>query len=303
MAHIDPVLHVWGWEVPVYLFLGGLVAGVLFFSALFYLRGKADEMKTSTSFLPLFAPVLLGLGLFALFLDLEYKTHVLRFYTAFKIESPMSWGSWTLAAVFPLSSVWAVIQADRLYPQHIDKVKILRKFTEIAKKFARPTAYLVIIFSVLLGMYTGILLSAFNARPLWNTAILGPLFLVSGLSTGVALSLSISKSDREKKVLSRIDLSAIGIEVFLIIHLFMGLLASTQVHIDAAQLFLGGEFTAIFWILVFGIGLLLPGALEFLEIRGKRIPAKIPAFMVIFGGLMLRIVFVEAGQVSTWIPY
>ena len=28
-AHINPALHIWGWEIPVYLFLGGLVAGIM----------------------------------------------------------------------------------------------------------------------------------------------------------------------------------------------------------------------------------------------------------------------------------
>ena len=26
---VDPVLSVWGWEIPVYLFVGGLVAGMM----------------------------------------------------------------------------------------------------------------------------------------------------------------------------------------------------------------------------------------------------------------------------------
>ena len=34
---IDPYLHVWGWEIPVYLFLGGLVAGLLILSGIFFL--------------------------------------------------------------------------------------------------------------------------------------------------------------------------------------------------------------------------------------------------------------------------
>ena len=38
-----------------------------------------------------------------------------------------------------------------------------------------------------LGIYTGILLNTMVARPLWNSAILGPLFLFSGLSAGAAL--------------------------------------------------------------------------------------------------------------------
>ena len=28
---VDPFLHVWGWEIPVYLFLGGLAAGLLIY--------------------------------------------------------------------------------------------------------------------------------------------------------------------------------------------------------------------------------------------------------------------------------
>jgi hypothetical protein len=30
-AGADPVLHIWGWEVSGYLFLGGLTTGILFF--------------------------------------------------------------------------------------------------------------------------------------------------------------------------------------------------------------------------------------------------------------------------------
>ena len=37
-------------------------------------------------------------------------------------------------------------------------------------------------------IYTGILLSSLGARPLWASGILGPLFLVSGLSTAAAFA-------------------------------------------------------------------------------------------------------------------
>ena len=63
----------------------------------------------------------------------------------------------------------------------------------------------------------------------------------------------------------------IGIELFLIIHLFMGFLASTQVHIDAAMLFLGGEYTAVFWIFVVGLGLILPLFIEIMESNGLHV--------------------------------
>ena len=44
-----------------------------------------------------------------------------------------------------------------------------------------------IVLGVGLGIYTGILLNTMVARPLWNSAILGPLFLFSGLSAGAAM--------------------------------------------------------------------------------------------------------------------
>ena len=300
MHLIDPHLSIWGWEIPVYLFLGGLVSGILFFSALFYLRGKGDEFPTITYRGPLFAPFLLAIGLFVLFLDLEYKLHVYRFYTNIRLQSPMSWGSWTLAVIFPLSIIWALLHLNKVFPNWQMPFAWITKTLNLFRKYARTLAWVLIIYASLLGMYTGILLSAFNARPFWNTAILGPLFLVSGFSTGLALNLLLSKNAREIHLLSRIDVMAIGVEIFLIIHMFMGFLASTEIHIQAARLFLGGPYTAEFWIFVVGLGLIFPGLLEILEVNGKSIPSKIPALFILAGGLLLRFIIVEAGQFSQW---
>jgi formate-dependent nitrite reductase membrane component NrfD len=120
------------------------------------------------------------------------------------------------------------------------------------------------------------------------------------MSTGLALNLLLSRSVKEKHSLGRIDVMAISVELFLIIHLFMGFLASTQVHIDAARLFLGGPYTAGFWIFVVALGLILPAVIEFLEMRGKVLTTRIPALLVLFGGLLLRFIIVEAGQASQW---
>lgn len=159
----------------------------------------------------------------------------------------------------------------------------------------------MVIYSVILGIYTGILLSAFNARPLWNSSILGPLFLVSGFSTAAGTIMWMSKDKEERKIMSRIDLMLIGIELFLIIHLFMGFLASTAVQIDAAHLFLGGSFTVSFWVFVVILGIILPGILETLEVWGYHIPVAVPAVLILFGGLMFRIIIVEAGQITRYL--
>ena len=56
-----------------------------------------------------------------------------------------------------------------------------------ARAWLRALAWANIVLGVALGIYTGILLNTMVARPLWNSAILGPLFLFSGLSAGAAM--------------------------------------------------------------------------------------------------------------------
>lgn len=297
---IDPHLNIWHWQIPTYLFLGGLAAGILFFAALFYLQGKEEKYRTAVRVAPLIVPILLVLGLFALLLDLKHKLYFWQLYTTIRLESPMSWGAWTLMVVTPLSFIWAAIHLRDVFPKWDWKYQWLKDLEAFFIRYKRPMAWVIVIFSVILGVYTGILLSAFNARPLWNTSILGPLFLVSGFSTGAAAIILFSKNHEERKTFAKIDLLLIAVELFLIIHLFMGFLASTQVQIDAANLFLGGPYTAPFWILVVTMGLVVPTLLEVLELLKYRIPVYIPAILVIFGGLMLRFIIVYAGQVSRW---
>jgi formate-dependent nitrite reductase membrane component NrfD len=298
---IDPYLNIWHWQIPLYLFLGGLAAGIMFFAGLFLIMGKEKEMETTVKWATFLVPVALVLGLFALFLDLKHQLYFWRLYTTVRIESPMSWGAWTLMFITPLSFIWVATYMKEAIPGWHWRLNILEKAEALAIKYRKVMAWLMMMLAIVLGVYTGILLSAFNARPLWNTSILGPLFLVSGLSTGLAAIMWMSKSHYERKVLSKIDIVLIGIELFLIVHLFMGFLAATEVQIEAAQLFLGGQFTTTFWVFVVILGLIFPALLEILELVGYKIPIWIPALMILFGGLVFRFVMVEAGQITRFL--
>ena len=301
IPHIDPVLELWHWPIPAYLFLGGLAAGILFFAALYYLMGKENTYSTAVKKAPILAPFLLMLGLFFLFLDLKHKMYFWQLYTTIKLMSPMSWGAWTLLIITPLSILWSGSYIKEIIPNCDWKFKILYRIEELAIKYRKNMAWAIVVLSIILGIYTGILLSAFNARPLWNTSVLGLLFLASGLSTGAATIMWMSKDPIERKLFSRIDILLIIIEIFLIVHMFMGFLASTEVQINSAHLFLGGEFTAAFWVLVMGLGLLIPLTLEIMEARGIHIPVYIPAALVLIGGVIFRFIMVEAGQVTRYL--
>ena len=298
---IDPFLHIWHWHIPVYLFLGGLAAGIMFFAALYTIMGREKEMPTAVKWATFVVPVALVLGLMALFFDLKHQLFFWRLYTTVRIESPMSWGAWVLMFITPLSMLWAASYIKEAIPTWEWKYKFMDQIMDLVDKYRKALAWAMLALAVILGIYTGILLSAFNARPLWNTSLLGLLFLVSGMSTGAAVIMWMSKDHRERKIMSMIDLVLIIVEMFFITHLFMGFMASTAVQIEAAELFLGGEFTVSFWVFVVILGLIFPAILEILELRGYKIPVAVPALLILFGGLAFRIIMVEAGQITRYL--
>jgi len=326
---IDPVLNVWHWEIPIYLFLGGLSAGLLFFAALYTIMDKEDKYKTAVKVAPIIAPIAIALGLIALMLDLKHPLYSWQLYTTIRMGSPMSWGAWTLMAVMPLSVAWVAIYIDQVFPQIGRTPKPIMKVMnlvvrlkdtddgtginwEYSYKWLRSLknwvyanrvtmAWILLPLAIILGVYTGILLSAFNARPLWNTSLLGPLFLVSGISTAAASIMWLTNDQEERTLFSRIDLILIIVELFFIVHLFMGFLAGPAVQIEAAELFLGGHFTAPFWGLVVVLGLIVPAILEALELKGFHIPVAVPAALILLGGAIFRFIMVEAGQITRWL--
>jgi formate-dependent nitrite reductase membrane component NrfD len=298
---IDPVLHVWGWEIPVYLFLGGMAAGTMILSALLGMR--RGERSPAARWLAFAAPVLISVGMGALFLDLAHKLFVWRFYLALRWTSPMSWGAWILVVAYPVTLLFGLSALSE--PQFEGVMSRCRfpavgRFLRRARTFAlarsRPLAWWNLGTGVALGVYTGILLSTLGARALWSSALLGPLFLVSGLSTGAAFLMLFRVTDEERHFLVRWDVLAIGLELALIVLFLVGLASSDAAGRQAAGLLLGGPWTAPFWTLVVIVGLLVPALLETLESKlHYRVTAMAP-LLVLTGGFALRWIFVAAGQ-------
>ena len=194
-------------------------------------------------------------------------------------------------------------------------------------RLIRLLAWLNIVLGVALGIYTGILLSTMVARPLWNVSILGPLFLVSGLSAGAALLHLMSAvlpprrpapqgmiggaigalvqplgaqppEKRTADSLIRADIGLLAVELLMLGLLLIGLVTATASHAAAFELLMSGRFAVAFWGVLVVLGIVVPLLLQGLEL-GHRIPHTIvPALLVLVGGYTLRWLMVNAGQVS-----
>ncbi len=301
IPNIDPVLHVWHWPISVDVFFGGIAAGLLFFAALFYLLGKEKEMPSAIKYAPFMAPVGISIALICLFYDLTHKLYFWRLYLTFRLESPMSFGSWVLMFITPLSFLWAFSYVREVFP----KVKFNNEILVVIEKFAianrRIMAILMIPLSISLGVYTGILLSAFNARPLWNNAILGPLFLTSGLTTAAAVVIYFAKNAFERQLFNKILLLLIVVQSFFLAHMILGYFAGTEIQLEAVQLLFEGKFGIMFVGFVLILGLLVPFILELFTYQGVKIPVIIPVILILLGGLIFRFVMVDAGQMSRYL--
>lgn len=301
IPNIDPVLHIWHFPISLYLFLGGMAAGIIFFASLFTIMRKEKDFPTTVKGAMLVAVIAISVGLMALMYDLTHMFYAWQLYTTIRIESPMSWGAWILLIVSILSFLWVFSYSNEMFPKWDWKFDFIKKFQAYVIENRRTIAMILLPLSVILGIYTGILLSAFNARPLWNNPILGPLFLTSGMSTGAAAIILFSKNHYEKHLMTKIDLALIILELGLIIHLLMGMAAGSAVQIEAMQVLINGEFTVMFFVFVVILGLIFPAMLEGIELMGFKIPSFVPALLILMGGLIFRMVMVEAGQLTRYL--
>jgi protein NrfD len=281
------------------------VAGLMILMGLRLLRKSDEEPSKALSLMPWMAPIAISAGMFFLWLDLEHPLNAWRFYLTFKLTSPMSWGAWILLGVYPASILMAWVTTPEKFKapfkEKLDRFTLFHTVEEWAEGNTPLLAKLNILMGASLGIYTGVLLGTMASRPLWNSALLGPLFLVSGLSTGAAFMLLFGLTDNERKSLGRADMALIAIELALLGLWMMGLATGGSSSQGALAVILGGPYTAAFWTLVVALGLLTPLVGEWLEYRHGAVPGKGAAILVLLGGFALRWILVFAGQATGWV--
>lgn len=229
--------EIWGWLIVIYLFLGGLGAGAFVFSVLAKrgLLGKVSQGFISRGFS--LAPWLLGVGTFLLVLDLATFNpfKIIRLLT--EPTSMMSIGTWLLGAFLVLSVLYL-------------------------RDFGRKHENLLEIAGLVLGFgvmgYTGLLLYVLKAIPLWNSAFLPILFVLSALSTGLALNLTAQlKSGFITPKLKALAAYLAAAELVVAV-LWLASVASTNAGWVSLGIITSGSLAFAFYIGFVGLGLLVP---------------------------------------------
>jgi len=314
-----PYLEVWDWRIIIYLFLGGLSAGMLVMCSIANLRIPKTDVEELAQCVraPFVAFISLIIGAIFIFLDLGKPIHSMWLYLTFQPLSLMSWGSWGVPVVLITNALYilAVIPKDK---RHLLKFNSLIKLAEMAAIRMRSIAKLNFVLGVFLGIYTGVLLSSFAAIPLWNNATLPILFLTSALSSGAAMVVIIANKSEIKFLFTKIDIWLIVAELIVILLFFYGLYTSTAPYKRAIQPFfsLTSEHF-IFTIALISIFLLLPLALriklgELKEFEGgfhgeftkaQIFRMNFAASLVLAGTFILRAAIVYAGQLTKLSAY
>lgn len=275
----------WYWWIILYFFFGGIAGGAFLMAAIADFAGDRESRAVVRAGYLLAAPLaaLCG-GLLTIDLGQPLRFwHMLVNVTtdqpAFKYWSPMSYGSWILSG-FGLCSGLAFLLA----------LGELRRIEPAGGLVRKVVGALGAIFALLFVSYTGVLLNATNQRVWGDNTLLGALFAVSGISTGIAaiilvLSLSRGRDAGAIARLERADLLAVALELAILVALLVVLAVA-----GSAGVLIGGRLGLLFWAGVFVAGLLLPLALY---LRPRLLGALTPltaATLALLGGFILRVV-------------
>jgi len=271
---------VWPWPIAVYLFLAGLSAGAAMTSLMVkWIRGNNtppwDGLIKAGALL---APITICVGLALLIFDLTRPLHFWKLLINYNFESVMTLGVLGLFVYTPLTFVYAAIKFKPWLFETGPFSGLLKPFRAIFDKIGDNPAWLerlLFFFAVVIGIYTGFLLSAMNSYPLFNTPLLPILFLASGLSSGIAAAILFGllffHSDVNKenaKYLLELDLRVVPMEMLLLFALFVGMYyQGGDKAIVAFQALTTGVWAWVFWGGVVGVGLLAPVAIALTALK------------------------------------
>jgi protein NrfD len=253
----------WGLWVGFYDYLVWLEVGsLLVFTTLVYLVGfrRLAAMKPIVLFTGF---VVLIMALFLVFLDLG---HPLRFWHVMAypdFSSMITWMVW-------LHSLYLLVLLAKLALA----LELLPVSQATGTAVLKALSYLSLPMGLALIMVSGSVFGVISARPLWNTASLPLMFLVSSLAAGAGLLTLIAvvfwpgKAEDYVPVIQRLAtltgwLLLTGLFAASVIGFTFLYQSAYPARVEAMRLILTGPFWWSFWIVHILLGVLIPIAIFF----------------------------------------
>lgn len=282
---------VWGLPIALYLFLAGLGGGAFITATVLRWKG-ADTSRKMRKFGHYLSFVVVAIGLVLLMVDAKAGfANPLRFVLLLtNFGSVMTWGVVFLAAFMVVDLIVCVLDLTK---------RNVPFWLEIAGS----------VLGVAVGMYTGALLGVAHTFPLWNTAVLPVLFLVSAISTGAASVLlfgallapeELDVAHWTKKAHYYFPI----VEIVLVAALLFITASNGEAGFNSAMSLVAGKFAMPFWIGFVIVGLVVPAIVEtWLTFGGGRayetrksghLYAAASNAFVLAGGFLLRLLVIAA---------
>ncbi|MDR8525299.1 MULTISPECIES: NrfD/PsrC family molybdoenzyme membrane anchor subunit [Shewanella] len=296
----------WPWPIAVYLFFAGISGGALA-TALFLRFYK--KQTTNTPFYKaaaLISFVTISLGMLCLVLDLTNPLFFWRILVYYNLNSVMSIGVIALSVYIPLVALICLYAFEEEI-REIPALKVLVPVVEKLQGIRRPVEIAVLVLALAVCAYTGFLISALVRFPIINTSVLPALFIASGISAGAAaakmVAVSMFKEDlhsQDMKILHGAEWPIMIAEMLFIFMIVSSLMTGNAGAQSAFEAFHTGEWAAVFWFGVVGLGFGGPLLLNFAT--GKTFSHSAKAFYLsglcaVAGMMCLRMFILYAGQI------
>ena len=152
------------------------------------------------------------------------------------------------------------------------------------------------------AIYSGFVVGYVGAIKIWNSAIVPILFVVAGVTGGLALLMVISVGEASlgADVAIALKYVLIAYAVCVAIYLWVATYESTAAR-DSAMRILKGNIASVFWLLVILLGIAIPIIMLFAS--DATAVLVIAGILAIIGGVALRYSILKAGVYSPLVPH
>lgn len=168
---------------------------------------------------------------------------------------------------------------------------------------AAETTFKVIagILAFGVAIYSGFVVGYVGAIKLWNSAIIPILFVVAGITGGLALlmAIGVGRVGLSEDVALALRVVLIGYAVCVAIYLWVATYESTAAR-DSAMRIIKGNLASVFWLLVVLLGIVIPIIMLFATDATAALV--IAGILVVVGGIALRYSILKAGVYSPLVP-